>query len=129
MRGKNMLNNVSLAGRLTKDPDFRVLQQSGKTVVSFTLAVQRTKEDVDFIPCEAWGKTAESVRDYVSKGSLIGVEGSIKVDSYDTEEGRRTFTKVVANRVHFIILKSAEENNANDEGPSKFMTDEELANQ
>lgn len=122
-----MLNNVSLVGRLTKDPDVRVLQQSGKVVASFTLAVQRTKDDVDFIPCEAWNKTAESVRDYVTKGSLIGVEGSIKVDNYDTEEGRRTFTKVVANKVHFILLKTTTEGVAEDVGPGSFMTDEELA--
>lgn len=123
-----MLNNVSLVGRLTKDPEVKVLQQSGKVVASFTLAVQRNKEEADFIPCEAWGKVAESVRDYVTKGSLIGVEGAIKVDSYDSEEGRRTFTKVVANKVHFILLKSTSgEDDTEGDGPERFMTDEELA--
>ena len=122
-----MLNNVSLVGRLTKDPEIRILQQSEKVVASFTLAVQRTKDDVDFIPCEAWNKTAESIRDYVTKGSLIGVEGSIKVESYDTDNGRRTFTKVVANKVHFIVLKSLTEGDTDGDSPERFMTDAELA--
>ncbi len=127
-----MLNNVSLVGRLTRDPETKVLP-SGKVVSSFTLAVQRNKEEADFIPCETWNKTAESVRDYVTKGSLIAVEGSIRVDKYETDNGNRTFTKVVANRVHFIELKSSgaspsEEEDSDEITPRQFMTDEELAN-
>ena len=124
-----MLNNTSLVGRLTRDPETKTLN-SGKIVSSFTLAVQRTKEETDFIPCEAWGKTAESVRDYVTKGSMIGVEGAIRVDSYETDGGKRTFTKVVCNRVHFIDLRTSEAEETEDEEltPGKFMTDAELAN-
>ena len=122
-----MLNNVSLVGRLTRDPETKTTN-TGKIVSSFTLAVQRNKEEVDFIPCEAWGKVAESVRDYVTKGSMIGVEGSIRVDNYDTDNGKRTFTKVVANKIHFIDIKSTVEEE-DEEGPSRFMTDDELARQ
>lgn len=104
-----MLNNSSLVGRLTRDPEVKNLT-SGKIVAKFTLAVQRNKEEADFIPCEAWGKTAESIRDYVKKGSMIGVEGRIQVDQYQNDEGEnRTMTKVVANRIHFIDLKKDED--------------------
>lgn len=120
-----MLNNVSLVGRLTRDPEVKTTN-GGKIVASFTLAVQRNKEEVDFIPCEVWAKTAESVRDYVTKGSLIAVEGVIRVDNYEAEGSRRTFTKVIANKVHFIDLKSSSEEE-DEEGPSRYMTDEELA--
>jgi len=47
-----MINNVTIVGRLTKDPEIKVLTQSQSTVASFTLAVKRNKTDVDFIPCE-----------------------------------------------------------------------------
>jgi single-stranded DNA-binding protein len=47
-----MLNNISLVGRLTRDPETKVLSNSEKVVTSFTLAVQRTKDSTDFIPCE-----------------------------------------------------------------------------
>lgn len=120
-----MLNNLSLVGRLTRDPETKTLQSS-KIVSTFTLAVQRTKDETDFIPCECWGKTAESVRDYVTKGSLIGVDGSLRVDNYEVDGNRRTFTKVVARNVHFIDLKTAAAEEEID--PSHFMTDEELAN-
>lgn len=120
-----MINNVTIVGRLTKDPEVRDLTNS--TVASFTLAVQRNKDDVDFIPCEVWNKTADSVRKFVTKGSLIGVEGSIRVDNYETDEGeRRTFTKVVGRKVDFILLKSTNEA-PEDRGPDQFMTDAELA--
>jgi len=125
-----MLNNSSLVGRLTRDPDVKVLA-SNKVVASFTLAVQRTKDDVDFIPCEVWGKTAESVRDYVTKGALVGVDGSIKVDNYEVDGQRRTFTKVVCNRVHFIDLRNADKEAPapTEKSPSDYMTDAERANQ
>jgi len=110
-----MLNSAALVGRLTRDPETKTIE-SGKIVSSFTLAVQRDKETADFIPCEAWGKTAESVRDYVTKGSMIAVEGRIRVDSYKVEGNNRTFTKVVADRVHFIELKESAD--GHEEGPS-----------
>lgn len=103
-----MLNSVSLNGRLTADPVLKRLDGE-KSVANFTLAVQRNKDVADFIPVEVWNKTAESVSEYVTKGSLIGVEGSIRVDNYETDDGqKRTFTKVMANRVHFIDLRNKE---------------------
>lgn len=103
-----MLNNISLVGRLTKDPESRFLTD-GREVVTFTLAVQRTKEVADFIPCEVWGKVAESVREYVTKGSMIGVEGSLRIDTSQNQEGEfRTYTKVSVGKVHFIDLKRAD---------------------
>jgi len=103
-----MLNNVSLVGRVTRDPEMRTTN-GGKTLAVFTLAVQRTKDEADFIPCEAWEKTAESLRDYVTKGSMIGVEGSIRVENYEVDGAKKTFTKVRADRVHFILLTPKED--------------------
>lgn len=104
-----MLNLAVITGRLARDPIVKELE-SGAVVASFTLAVQGMKDDVDWIPVEVWNKTAESVQTYVKQGSLITVEGSIKVSQYETADGPRTFTKVVGNRVHFVALKPAEEN-------------------
>lgn len=121
-----MLNNVSLVGRLTREPETKNVGD-GKIVSSFTLAVQRTKDIADFIPCEVWGKTAESVRDYVTKGSMIAVEGRIQVETFtDNEDKKRTFTKVVVNRVHFIEIKTTD-GGARETGPEHFMTDAERA--
>lgn len=80
------MNNVSLIGRLTRDPDIRHTQ-SGHTVARFTLAVDAGKDrEADFIPCQAWDKTAEVVEKCIGKGRQIGVTGSLKSGSYDDRD-------------------------------------------
>lgn len=76
------MNSVSLIGRTTKNIEIRSTT-SGKTVVSFSLAVERTDKKVDYVPCEAWGKTAELLSTYIHKGDQVGIEGQIVVSSYD----------------------------------------------
>lgn len=73
-----MINNVTLVGRLTKDPDLRYTQ-SGTAVGQFTLAVNRNftnqqgDREADFINCVIWRKAAESFANYARKGTLIGL--------------------------------------------------------
>ncbi|WP_294465588.1 single-stranded DNA-binding protein [uncultured Anaerofustis sp.] len=103
-----MLNKVVLIGRLTKDPDTRVLN-SGSSVSTFTLAVDRTfksrdgERGTDFIPIVAWGKTAELCGQYLSKGRQTAVAGRIQTRSYDANDGsKRYVTEVVAEEVTFL---------------------------
>ena len=106
-----MINRVVLVGRLTADPKFRTTQ-SGVSVTTFTLAVNRTftnaqgKQDVDFINCVTFRKQAENVNNYLSKGSLAGVDGRIQSRSYENNEGKRVFvTEVVCDSVQFLEPK------------------------
>lgn len=87
------MNNVNLIGRLTRDPDVRHTQ-SGHTVARFTLAVDAGKDrDANFIPCQAWDKTAEVIEKYIGKGRQIGVSGSLISGSYDDRDtGKKVFT-------------------------------------
>lgn len=109
------MNNVSLIGRLTKDPELRYTP-SGVAVARFTLAVNRTfkkegEQQVDFINIVTWRKTAENTANFLRKGSLAGVVGRIQTGSYDGQDGKKVFTvEVVAENVQFLELKSA--NNA-----------------
>lgn len=102
-----MINNVVLVGRLTRDPELRKTQ-TGISVVNFTLAVNRTFQDqsgerqADFINCIAWRGQAENLARYMRQGSLIGVEGRIQTGSYETEQGMRYTTDVVANNIQFL---------------------------
>ena len=113
-----MINNVVLVGRITKEIDLRKTQ-SGASVASFTLAVNRAikqegQPDADFIQCVAWNKTADNMAQYLHKGSLIGVEGRIQTRSYDNQQGQRIYvTEVITQSVHFLETKnSAEQQNA-----------------
>lgn len=117
-----MLNRVVLVGRLTKDPEFRTTP-SGVEVATFTLAVNRTftnaqgEREADFINVVVFRKQAKNVNDYLSKGSLAGVDGRVQSRSYDNNEGRRVFvTEVVADSVQFLDSKG---NNQQKSQPQK----------
>ncbi len=77
------MNRIILIGRLTKDPEKRILEDSGKVLTRFTIAVEREyknangEREVDFIPIIVWGKKAEVAADYLTKGSLISVCGRL----------------------------------------------------
>lgn len=109
-----MINNVVLAGRLTKDPEIR-FTASGNAVCNFTLAVNRNfksegQPEADFINCVIWNKSAEVLANNVHKGNLIGVEGSIQTRTWENEEGKRNYvTEVYANSFHFLESKRQEE--------------------
>ncbi len=107
-----MLNRTVLVGRLTKDPDFRTTP-SGVSVATFTLAVNRNfknkdgEQQADFINCVVFSKQAENVKNYLSKGSLAGIDGRLQSRSYENKEGNRVFvTEVVCDSVQFLETKN-----------------------
>lgn len=115
-----MINRVVLVGRLTKDVDLKYTP-SGVAMARFTLAVNRTftnqqgEKEADFINCLVWRKQAENAANYLSKGSLCGVEGRIQTGSYEGQDGKRIYTTdVVADSVQFLEPKNgqASQNNA-----------------
>jgi len=104
------LNSVILLGNLTRDPELRYIP-SGDAVATFGLAVSRTyttsegesKEETCFVDIETWRKLAENCSKYISKGRQVLVEGRLKFDSWETEEGqKRNMLKVVAYKVQFM---------------------------
>lgn len=115
------MNKVILVGRLTKDPELKKTP-SGASVVNFTIAVNRTfanangEREADFINCVVWGKVAENLAAYQSKGSLIGVDGRIQTRNYEDSNQKRVFiTEVVAENIQFIGSNKKENNQ-----PSNF---------
>lgn len=84
------MNSIILIGRLTKDPELKYTN-NGKANTRFTLAVQRNKEETDFINCVTWEKTAENIAEYFKKGSQIAVQGAIRTGSYE-KDGRTVYT-------------------------------------
>ncbi|HDJ2935887.1 TPA: single-stranded DNA-binding protein [Staphylococcus aureus] len=107
-----MLNRAVLVGRLTKDPELRSAP-NGVNVGTFTLAVNRTftnaqgEREADFINVVVFKKQAENVKNYLSKGSLAGVDGRLQTRSYENKVGQRVFvTEVLADSVQFLEPKS-----------------------
>lgn len=99
------INQVILMGRLTRDPETRTTP-SGKTVTTFSLAVDRQTQDdqADFFDVTAWEKTGELVAQYLSKGRRCLVQGRLRQDSWDDKDTgkKRSKVEVVANDVTFL---------------------------
>lgn len=102
------LNSISLAGNLTSNPEGRDLPSG--PVTNFGIAINRKwkdkagnpQEDVTFVDCTAWGKTAEFVTKYLVKGRGVYVEGRLQLEQWeDKAGGKRSKLKVVADRVQF----------------------------
>jgi single-strand DNA-binding protein len=108
------LNKVMLMGNLTRDVEIRTAGSS--QVGGFGIAVNRKwqgqdgqmKEEVTFVDCEAWGKTAEVMAKYLSKGRPVFVEGRLKLDQWDDKETgqKRSKMKVVVETFQFIDSKA-----------------------
>lgn len=109
-----MINQVTLVGRLTKDPEIRYTKE-GAPVANITLAVNRQFKnaigvvETDFVNCTLWRRTAENTANYCRKGSMIGITGRIQTRNYENDEGQRVFvTEVVADSVRFVGSKPSE---------------------
>lgn len=119
------MNNVSLVGRLTRDPELKYTS-NGKAVANFNIAVNRPfknangEQEADFINGQVWGKAAENLANYMKKGNQIGLTGRINTRNYENSEGKRVYvTEVVADNVQFLESKGSNQNNQRTNQPSK----------
>src|SRR5690625_4555276 len=115
IREVTKLNRTVLVGRLTNDVDLRYTS-NGKAVGNFILAVNRPfknaqgEQEADFIRCQAWGKQAENLANYMKKGSQIGIDGRIQTGSYQDKDGKTVYTTdVVADNVQFLESRNHSE--------------------
>ena len=119
------MNKVILIGRLTKEPAMNT--SSNTTVCKFNIAVDRTykkdgEQSADFISCVAFGKTAEFIGKYFSKGSKIVLEGEWRTGSYTNKDGNKVYTNdCLVNRVEFGESKK-ESSNAPSAPDDDFMS-------
>ena len=93
------MNIVTLIGRLTRDVELSYVPNTGTAKADFALAVPRDfknkdgEKEVDFIPVEFMGKKAENIAKYIEKGSLVAVQGNLRIDRYtDKQDNKKTYT-------------------------------------
>lgn len=111
---KTDINHIVLVGRAGRDPEMRYFE-SGKVVTTFSLAVNRPVKDgqTDWFDIEIWGKQAEIAGEYVKKGSLIGVEGRIRWDSWTSKDTGDLNIKPMVIADSIRLLGSKKDNNPN----------------
>lgn len=132
------MNSVNLVGRLVRDPELRYTN-GNNAYVRFTLAVDRrlSKEKrqeaesknqptADFISCVAWGKTAETIANYLSKGSQVGIDGKIQTGSYEKDDGTKVYTTdVLVTGMTFVGNKNSINRNTEPEPSGFYPVDDE----
>lgn len=101
------MNNITIIGRLTADPEL-LTTNNGKSYAAITVAIDRGKDKdgndmgADFPRCYVYGKTAENLCKYMSKGRQIGIQGRIRTGSYEKDGQTHYTTDVMADRVEFL---------------------------
>lgn len=104
-----MRNTVILVGRLVRDLELRYTT-TNKPVCEFTLAVDRDKENADFIRIQAWNKTAENLHKYCEKGDMIGVKGVLRHETYEKDGNKKSKDYVLATNVSFLSTRKQKNN-------------------
>ncbi len=119
------MNKVFLIGRLTRDPELRYTGNN-TAVATFSIAVNRPftgqngERQADFINIVVWRKQAENVKNYLTQGSQVAIDGRLQSRSYDGTDGKRHYvTEVIADNVEFVGTKRNADNNEASQGVSK----------
>jgi len=119
------MNKVFLIGRLTRDPELRYTSSNIPTA-SFSIAVNRNfanqngEREADFINIVVWRKQAENVKNYLTKGSQVAIDGRIQTRSYDGQDGQKRYvTEVIADNVQFLDSRGASSSQSNS-NPSPY---------
>ena len=123
------MNKVFLIGRLTRDPELRYTGNN-TAVATFTVAVNRNfsnqqgEREADFINIVVWRKQAENVKNYLSQGSQVAIDGRIQTRSYDDQNGQKRYvTEVVADNVEFMGSKGSSTNSNNSSSSKETKSD------
>ncbi len=118
------INVVTLVGRVGGEPDMKYYEDSGSVKCNLTLAVRRrsrNNDEPDWFKLELWGTTAEVAGRYVHKGSLIGVKGSLKIDTWnDRTTGALRSTPVIKVDQLDLLGSKRDEGEMMDSNPDNF---------
>ena len=109
------MNNVTLVGRLTQDPEIKELNDGTfRTVINVAVSRDyRNSEgvyDADFIKCVLWNGIASATKDYCRKGDVVGIKGKLQSRNYETDNKEKKYVlEVIAEKVTFLSSKKADE--------------------
>lgn len=119
------MNRLTIIGNLTRDPETRTTQ-SGKTVCTFTVAVNRRgsgQQEADFFRVSAWNALGENCGKYLAKGKKVAVVGSVSVETFESNKDGKTYAilQVMASEVEFLSTAgTAQEAPANTDEQTGF---------
>ncbi len=129
------LNQVTLMGNLTRDPELRQTP-TGQNVTSFSLALNRSYKDqsgewqevTDYIDIVCWGPLAERVAQYLFKGRRCLVQGRLQSRSWEQDGNKRSKVEVLANDVTFLDSRGGSDSESNDNNSDASPKSEDSGN-
>ena len=95
------MNNIVLTGNLGNDPD-SIFTQEGMQVTTFSMAFNSTRDKTNWIKVACFKKTAELAEKHLHKGARVGVIGILDEESWESDNGKRSKIKLIANSIEFI---------------------------
>jgi single-strand DNA-binding protein len=121
-----MMNQVAIIGRLVRDPE-QVVTKGGTEMTTFSIAVDGRKDEVSYFDCKSFGKTAELVARYKSKGEQVGVTGRLVQERWEAQDGqKRSAVRIIAEQVTFIGAKAEGKPFAEAAAAAGFTADEDI---
>jgi single-strand DNA-binding protein len=123
------LNTVVLIGRFTRDPEYKIVNE-GSSLVNFSVANNRTyvvngvkKEETHFFDCVAWGKLAEIIKQYGSKGKQVLVEGRLVQETWDTPDGKKASkVKIRTENIQLLGSRGGTQDDSTEVSVSSYAT-------
>ena len=118
------INRVVISGNLTRDPDLRSTK-SGSPVLNLGVAVNERRKNpqtdewedfANFVDCTMFGKRAESVAPYLSKGSKVAIEGKLRYSSWERDGQKRSKLEVIVDEIEFMSGKRTEKTQSDPSG-------------
>lgn len=116
-------------GRITHTPELKTTKDSNKSVMRFSIAVNRgnKEKETDFFSCVAWEKNAEFINKYFKKGDPIIVNGRLQSRNYKGKDGTdKTITEVVVYEVNFCAFAKDKSQSTNDKSEDEITSDDDL---
>ena len=117
------MNSVNLIGRITRDIEVKKTS-NGKSFCGFSIAVERNKDEADFIPCKAWDSTAENIAKYFHKGDRIGIAGVLSTRTYEDNGEKRFVMEVLVRGFDFLNSKKSENTDTQTRNPMPQVQDD-----
>lgn len=109
------MNNFTIAGRICRNLELRYSSES-KPIINVTLAVNNGKDDTSFITTTFFGKTAEIINEYCTKGDVVGIQGIIKNHNWEDKDGNKRYEyQFIGNKINFLASKKKEEETPQDD--------------
>ena len=121
------MNRSFLIGRISSDPHLRYTPNN-KAVCEFNIAINRVgSEGTDFLTCVVWGAQAENLVKYQTKGNLIAVEGSNRVDKYQNEKGENRYKNyILVNTIEYLETKKEKNKSTIEENNTKTDSEHDI---